>query len=470
MPEDRDQLFEKALAKQLRSDRAEETLCLDPEALAAYHERMLSAEEMSAAKSHIAACSRCQEILAHLEASEEVSVLREEPGHEPVAVPVRRALSPAEEVSDEIDALPGAAPASESPAVSARAAVAIPSKRRRTYLWAVPAGAIAAMLLLWIGFEQTGRRRMLAPRDQEVTENRSAVRAPEESSEALKAVPIDRAPESPEKQKEMPRREASPSPELALRDRKKDSGRDKASSLPEPTSRYSAHARVAPGPSVANSQAQAADALERSAPAGQMSQTVTDAPATPELDSLRQQAPQSKAVAGGAGALKEPAPAAPPPPVPASPTNATSEIIAKSQALNGRDYLNLAPAFSKTGLDIRIAAPGGKKIWSVGPGGQILFSEDGGKLWVTQSSGVFASLTGGSAPSDRVCWISGTAGTLLRTTDRGKTWQAVHTPISGDLGGVHAADGKHASIWDQPNRTSYETSDGGITWKQVANE
>ena len=47
MPDDRDQLFEKALARQLRADGAAESLCLDPETLAAYHERALSPEEMA---------------------------------------------------------------------------------------------------------------------------------------------------------------------------------------------------------------------------------------------------------------------------------------------------------------------------------------------------------------------------------------------------------------------------------------
>ncbi|HEU0370293.1 MAG TPA: YCF48-related protein, partial [Candidatus Acidoferrum sp.] len=87
-----------------------------------------------------------------------------------------------------------------------------------------------------------------------------------------------------------------------------------------------------------------------------------------------------------------------------------------------------------------------------------------------QFSGVSAALSSGSAPSGKVCWIAGAAGTLLRTTDGGNHWEVLHTPISGDLGGVHAADAKRASIWDAPNRLSYETSDGGATWKQTADD
>jgi len=127
-------------------------------------------------------------------------------------------------------------------------------------------------------------------------------------------------------------------------------------------------------------------------------------------------------------------------------------------------------AVSKVGLDIRIAAPGGKKIWSVGPNGQILHSKDSGRTWLPQFSGVAVNLSAGAAPSDQVCWLVGAAGTVLRTTDGGEHWQTLRTPISGDLGGLHASDAKHASIWDAPHRQSYETSDGGATWKQTANE
>jgi len=59
---------------------------------------------------------------------------------------------------------------------------------------------------------------------------------------------------------------------------------------------------------------------------------------------------------------------------------------------------------------------------------------------------------------------------LLRTTDGGKRWKLLSSPIGGDLGGVHATDAMHATIWDVPNRKSFETSDGGETWKPTANE
>src|SRR5437868_13596327 len=80
--EERDRMFEKALARHLRSDAAAaaESACLDAEVLAAYHERLLSSEEMLAAKDHLVSCARCQEILAQLEAMQDVSALQNREG------------------------------------------------------------------------------------------------------------------------------------------------------------------------------------------------------------------------------------------------------------------------------------------------------------------------------------------------------------------------------------------------------
>jgi hypothetical protein len=57
---------------------------------------------------------------------------------------------------------------------------------------------------------------------------------------------------------------------------------------------------------------------------------------------------------------------------------------------------------------------------------------------------------------------------VLLTTDGGKHWKPVSTPITEDLGGIHATDSLHASIWDVPNRKSYQTNDGGASWSQTS--
>jgi photosystem II stability/assembly factor-like uncharacterized protein len=115
-----------------------------------------------------------------------------------------------------------------------------------------------------------------------------------------------------------------------------------------------------------------------------------------------------------------------------------------------------------------ILTPDNKVFWKIQPAGTLQLTTDGGKKWKSLDTG--ANLTAGFAPSSRICWLAGKAGTLLLTTDRGAHWTRISTPITGDLGGVHASDAKHASIWDAAHHIIYATSDGGATWMQTANE
>jgi hypothetical protein len=117
-----------------------------------------------------------------------------------------------------------------------------------------------------------------------------------------------------------------------------------------------------------------------------------------------------------------------------------------------------------------ILTPDNKVFWKLQPAGTLQLTTDGGKKWKSLDTGVNANLMSGFAPSSRVCWIAGKAGTLLLTTDRGGHWTRINTPITGDLGGVRAYDAKHASIWDAVKHISYETSDGGATWKQTSSK
>ena len=115
-----------------------------------------------------------------------------------------------------------------------------------------------------------------------------------------------------------------------------------------------------------------------------------------------------------------------------------------------------------------ILTPDNKVFWKLQPAGTLQLTTDGGKKWKSLDTDANANLTVGFAPSSRVCWLAGKAGTLLLTTDRGRHWTRIGTPITGDLGGVHASDAKHATIWDAAKQISYETSDGGATWKQTS--
>jgi len=171
-------------------------------------------------------------------------------------------------------------------------------------------------------------------------------------------------------------------------------------------------------------------------------------PATPQASPSRTKAAQAQSSAPGVGG--------------AASLNLNKDV-------DERALYNIA-ILDVEALSAVAAAPDRKSIWRFGEHGTIAHSADGGKTWESQAAALTATLTSGSAPSKKVCWIAGSAGTLLRTTDGGKHWRLVTTPISTDLGGVHASDAKHASIWDVSNRRSYETSDSGLTWKQTANQ
>jgi len=493
MPEDRDQLFEQALARHLRSEGGGESLCLDPETLAAYHERTLSPEEVAFAKSHIVSCARCQEVLARLEATQEVGQLQgvteQVPGEALVSAATSEAQHPPDMRSTESRRLAAASP---------NKIIAIPSKKYFSLRWAAPAGAIAAALLIWIGVREARIDIKPSIPAAQVAENGQQPATPTSKNDTGNLRQSE-LPKELEKQKSeaasaeiLDQREKLPSLSLSpgLRDEKKDSSADRALGLEERLRgkrEYSRKSPVAPkpGPSAAAAQAQAADAMQRSdleiaSGANQQVQVevTAAAPVPVDLDKARGQtlpsAPPAKSAVTGAAAQPVPPPPPPPPAGAAGGAQAQSAgALVQNQALGNAEVSNRAVynrAVSRLSLDIRIAAPGGKKIWSVGPGGQILHSKDSGRTWLQQFSGVSSNLTGGSAPSEKICWLAGAAGTLLRTTDGGNHWEVIRTPVSGDLGGVHASDAKHASVWDAPNRLSYETSDGGATWKPTSNE
>ena len=83
---------------------------------------------------------------------------------------------------------------------------------------------------------------------------------------------------------------------------------------------------------------------------------------------------------------------------------------------------------------------------------------------------MLAELVTGSALSDQICWIVGRAGTVLLTTDGGAHWKLLSPPMPDDIGGVQASDALHARVWNSLNTKSFETSDGGVTWKRFVNE
>jgi photosystem II stability/assembly factor-like uncharacterized protein len=111
-----------------------------------------------------------------------------------------------------------------------------------------------------------------------------------------------------------------------------------------------------------------------------------------------------------------------------------------------------------------VGPSGEAATWRYGEGGHVERSTDGGRTWQRQASGVSTSLVDGSATSDLVCWLVGPRGVVLRTTD-GRTWERLPSPTFADLVSVHAWSALIATV-TAADRTSYETADGGRTWRK----
>lgn len=137
----------------------------------------------------------------------------------------------------------------------------------------------------------------------------------------------------------------------------------------------------------------------------------------------------------------------------------------RQQTPSDKELRDLLPAG-----DTIIVAPQPVYSWRVGAGGKIERSTDESRTWQTQKSGVTTDLLAGSAVSGKVCWVVGKAGTVLLTTDRGSHWKKLTAPTQENLVGVNAMDEKKASVWIAGHTKSYETDDGGVTWKEVVNQ
>ena len=459
--EDRDRLFEKALARHLRSEAeaASGSACPDAEALAAYHERLLSPEELSAAKSHLVSCARCQEILAQLKIDRDVEGSDRE--REPLAFSASTKRKGQEVYAE-----------------TASGKVArFPARRTALLGWAAPAGAIAAAVLIWIGvrdFRRQESKHTGSPAVQIAENRRDAAPAPEFSPPAPE--PFAKQKNDIALQEESRQQPASKSSDI-LHDEMRGS---RAVSKPE--SNPSDDQKLTPrSPMVAPREATGFGAAGGAGVGGKISAEKKedfDASRKAALDAtktspeLQPGAANSQAIAGGLPAL--PPPSAEPAPArakAATPAPAASSMEIAAQGASSKDKNEPAQyAHTVSSLtSLSVVAPDRRSIWRFGEHGAIGHSSNGGSSWETQTAPLLARLTSGSAPSDKICWIAGESGTLLRTSDRGKHWQIVLTPITADLGGVQASDDQHATIWDAGNHVRYETSDGGITWKQSAN-
>jgi hypothetical protein len=485
-PDDRDRNFEKALARHLRSSApsrldggSSSELCPDPELLAAYHDGSLSLEERNLWKQHVVGCESCQFVLTHLETPLDVPVLAEA-GENVAALRTQPAVAGA-------------------PARSSRPNL-IHSLR---WLWLVPAGAIAATMIVWISLQE---RKTAVPSVSpvEIADNRpTGAVAP--LAKIAPAAPAESRKTLIENERQQP---AAPSPAAAA-----SAERDLASRAPQNQVQLTQQAPLQNAPNLNHGPSVSAQKQEQ-----QINRIAGATGGALDLKKVEtQNAPKASPKVIGALAKAAPAPP-PPPPVPSLPPSEPSfladQSVSAPQKDKGSAAPDPAPAASNTATvktknanadaisavtetvevtaaspmttnalatesgRMRVAsllnprvfwAPGGKHAWRLGPAGSLEHSKDKGLTWTPQIAGVYTDLVAASAPSAKVCWIVGTSGTILLTTDGGTHWTKLESPVSNDLTGIHATDAKHASISFVPDAQTglvktYQTSDAGLTW------
>jgi hypothetical protein len=508
-PEDRDSIFEKALARHLRAkpsspaasreaqepvgapgagvapgSSAQDPACPNPEVLAAYHERLLVPEEMASLKEHIAACDRCQEVLATLEATDDLLLPSDHTADEVinnvVTMPAAHVEIPAEIVS-----------ASPSPAL-----VALPSRAARraqsswrsktlrgaNWKWLAPAGAIAAILLLWVGFHESH------PSTFELAKDTQPAAAPTSTTSAGTPVPqsnelADRAKlepsNAPQSQTDALAREETRKGDRVFLDEKKSIDRAAEPGVPQPATKAPATPQRDRDSRESDFKVQARD---DSPAAGKESAAAAVAPTPPSSAAETERAYAQKQNKDASEMHSEVV-------VPSK-----SESVAKAKIASGRqapeqdqqrvagNMLSLQTAetvtsdknvpmlrVAKMSAANVIAAPNNAALWRVSPAGIIERSTDKGGTWELQSSGVVSDLLTGSAPTSDVCWIVGRNGTILRTTDSGSHWQKLNTPSTDDVTSIFAVSAQQATVSTSTPSKSYRTTDAGKTWTQLPN-
>jgi hypothetical protein len=462
--DDRDPKFERALAQHLRGGSAQAN-CPDAETLAAYHERNLSLEEMAQWKQHISACEACQEALALVELTE--NQLAED--WEERGIPVLEAASLPGAHAGSIPTQSFKTAASAAP-LAAAAPVAINRRRPALLRWAIPLGAVAAGVLVFIGlYEQRAAKRSSSAYIESAQNQTPPVPGPIVGQLASKVA------QQPEQ-----RDEGQLSAEMSPQKKEQELPAAQAAKPVAKAKELGDEARESRDQFVGGRLEKKIPAPQAAAPQppAQPSRHGAVSEDAPAIDSVSHAAPPpAPAVLGGSGggfaAQRAPvhADAKNAPPAGTETVTVDSAAPAIDTTTNSmmmkQGVANQVVEVSGAYADL-ILTPDNKIFWKLQPPGTLRLTTDGGRTFKPLDTGANANLTAGFAPSSRICWIAGKAGTLLLTTDRGGHWTRISTPITGDLGGVHAADAQHASIWDAANQISYETSDGGATWKQTS--
>jgi len=436
--EDRDRSFDKAIARHLRSGAASSDsakqgagtpslrdACPDTETLAAYHERALLPEELNSCKEHIVACAHCQQLLAHLELTDDMH------------------LRAAEKV--EVFAMADAQHAPDAQKIETVARPAAREGRRGSRLthgvrwrWIAPTGAIAAGLLVWIALHEN-EPPFRSSNEVKIAKNQEpAGPAPPASTKGTAASPeVQRSPSKPSSAADALSSYSKLPESRGLRKQQTNESRARGALAPPSLGREEAMRKDAESDTNAyllrdEKKADLDDKLvdgvvrEKALEAKKEreSQANERMPAPAQEQNLQAQNQNiSPRVAGPAplGQAKNVAKSKAAP-SPAPPQTSAGDAGA---AYAGRAVTEMVMVSDPS----RITAPGSNSVWRPGRAGLIEFSRDGGRSWMRQPSGVLVDLLTGSATSESVCWLVGRAGAILLTTDGGEHWKLLSSPL-----------------------------------------
>jgi photosystem II stability/assembly factor-like uncharacterized protein len=143
-------------------------------------------------------------------------------------------------------------------------------------------------------------------------------------------------------------------------------------------------------------------------------------------------------------------------------------IIATSLAFSPPVSSDAGAPPPRTGVKLQqdllsVSFPTEKEGWTSGRWGTILHTEDGGKTWGSQESGVDYTLSSIFFVDQKHGWAIGDGGTIIHTADGGKTWTKQKSPVPYFLMGVHFVDARQGWIVTEKTHILH-TGDGGSTW------
>jgi hypothetical protein len=487
--EDREKQFERGLARHLRGG-SPDAACPDAEMLAAYHERTFSQEEMEQWKQHIVGCARCQETLALVESSE--VAMREEWPEEVVAAPgyQKAVVMPAQAatVSGEKETVAGGA--AQVVAIKDARSEKNAAARRRILRWSAPAGAIAALLLLWLGvWHQQNAGRYPARTESQVAENRNSQRELPKDER----LPQNEAKTADEKSAAAPiAKKFAPENYVAL---EKDTSPKPAlpsMHMPEPS------------PGGAGRAAGASGGINGAVAGDKIARDKFDKQSQPEREATKLSRPsmprrKSEGFAFGNGKGVAPPPALPslsPAPLSSPPPQAAAEIADQSatgvgttvdggSASFGAARISPTPAKppetrNKAKEEVPSSATQSVEVVSAAPAmdstsaaTQQTTSEARRDLPVngrnytelmSLAPGVVSNVI--AAPKGKYGWRVGAGGLIKHSSDYGKTWKAQKSGVTADLISGSAPGEKICWVAGKAG-TLLLTTDGGKHWKTV---